>query len=127
MKISSKQMDAVLRLSGAARFEHFVKVVADRQEAWGLYDGGWALAATDDGTPVFPLWPASEYAEICAEKEWTGHVPRSMTLVDLVDLLLPRLRADGVLPGVFSTPSSKGVTLSCDELRAALDAELAKY
>lgn len=53
MKIRSKQMDAVLRLSGAARFEHFVKVVADRQEAWGLYDGGWALAATDDGTPVF--------------------------------------------------------------------------
>lgn len=127
MKIGSKQMDAVLALPGAMRFQHFVKVVADQEEAWGLYDGGWALAATDDGTQVFPLWPAKEYAEICAGKEWTGYVPRSITLVDLVELLLPRLRADGVLPGVFYTPSSKGVTPSCDELRAALDAELEKY
>jgi|EndMetStandDraft_4_1072995.scaffolds.fasta_scaffold263919_1 hypothetical protein len=127
MKINPKQMEAVLALPGAQRFEHFIKVVADWQEVWGLYQDGWALAAADDGRTVFPLWPAKEYAQLCAESEWQGHAPRSISLDEFTDVLLPKLKADGVLAGVFYTPSSKGVTPSPDELKAALDAELQKY
>jgi hypothetical protein len=52
VRVSAKQMEAVLALPGSRRFEHFVKVVADWQQAWGLYQDGWALAAADDGVPV---------------------------------------------------------------------------
>lgn len=127
MNINSKQIEAVLALPGIKRFEHFIKVVADWQEVWGLYSDGWALAATDDGTTVFPLWPAKEYAQLCAENEWKGYAPCSISLADFMDVLLPKLKADGVLPGVFFTPSSKGLTPSPDELESALDAELQKY
>lgn len=127
MKVNPKQMEAVLALSGIKRFEHFIKVIADWQEVWGLYQDGWALAAADDGTTVFPLWPAKEYAQVCAENEWKGYEPRSISLSDFTDVLLPKLKADGVLPGVFFTPSSKGLTPSIDELKAALDAELQNY
>lgn len=127
MKISPKQMEAVLALPGRKRYEHFIKVIADWQEVWGLYQGGWALAAADDGTTVFPLWPAKEYAQVCAEKEWAGYEPRSISLSDFTDVLLPKLKLDGVLPGVFFTPSSKGLTPSVDELKAALEAELQHY
>ncbi|WP_035052675.1 DUF2750 domain-containing protein [Andreprevotia chitinilytica] len=127
MKIHPKQMDSVLALPGIERFEHFIKVIADWQEVWGLYQDGWALAAADDGTTVFPLWPAKEYAQICAENEWNGYEPRSISLGDFMDVLLPKLKVDGVLPGVFFTPSSKGLTPSIDELKAALDAELQNY
>lgn len=127
MKINPKQMEAVLALPGIKRFEHFIKVIADWQEVWGLYQDGWALAATDDGTTVFPLWPAKEYAQLCAENEWNGYTPRSISLIDFTDVLLPKLKSDGVLPGAFFTPSSKGLTPSPDELKAALDAELQKY
>lgn len=127
MKVNPRQMEAVLALPGIGRFEHFIKVIADWQEVWGLYQQGWALAATDDGTTVFPLWPAKEYAQICAENEWKGYEPRSISLSDFTDVLLPKLKADGVLPGVFFTPSSKGLTPSIDELKAALDAELQNY
>ncbi|OAF06066.1 hypothetical protein AYJ54_20470 [Bradyrhizobium centrolobii] len=127
MKVNPKQMEAVLALSGAKRFEHFIKVIADWQEAWGLCKDGWALAAADDGTTVFPLWPAKDYALVCATNEWDGYEPRSITLADLIEVLLPKLKRDGVLPGVFFTPTSKGVTPSVDDLKSALEAELQNY
>ena len=127
MKVSHKQLSAVLELSGRQRLEYFVKVVADWQEVWGLYLDGWALAATDGGVPVFPLWPAKEYAQVCAEGEWKGYEPRSISLDDFMRVLLPRLRSDAVLPGVFFTPASRGVTPSVEELMLALEAELEQY
>jgi hypothetical protein len=127
MKISPKQMEAVLALPGAKRFEHFIKVVADWQEVWGLYQDGWALAAADDGATVFPLWPAKEYAQVCALNEWKGFEPRPISLGDFTEVLLPKLKLEGVLPGVFFTPTSKGVTPPVDELMAALQAELQNY
>jgi hypothetical protein len=127
MKVNPKQMEAVLALPGIKRFEHFIKVIADWQEVWGLYQDGWALAAADDGTTVFPLWPAKEYAQVCAANEWSGYEPRSISLRDFTEVLLPKLKLDGVLPGVFFTPTSKGVTPSVDDLKSALETELQNY
>jgi hypothetical protein len=127
MRVSPNQMKAVLALPGIKRFEHFIKVIADWEEVWGLYQDGWALAAADDGTRVFPLWPAKEYALVCAAKEWTGYEPRSISLSDFREVLLPKLKLDDVLPGVFFTPTSKGVTISADELKSALESELQNY
>ncbi|KSV75947.1 hypothetical protein N185_15995 [Sinorhizobium sp. GW3] len=127
MKLNPKQVETVLALPGNKRFEYFIKVIADWQEVWGLYQEGWALAATDEGTTVFPLWPAKEYARACAGGDWEGFEPRPISLMDFTDALLPKLKQDGVLPGIFFTPSSKGVTPSIDELKAALDAELERY
>jgi hypothetical protein len=122
-RLSPRQMQAVLALPASRRFEHFVKVVADRQQVWGLHHDGWALAAADDGTPVFPLWPAPDYAQACALGEWAAHAPRAIGLDDFIRALLPKLKAEGVLPGVFFTPAGRGLTPSVDTLQAALDAE----
>ncbi len=127
MKVSPRQMEAVLALSGVERLDHFIKVIADWQEVWGLYQDGWALTGADDGTTVFPLWPAKEYAQLCALNEWKEFKPRAISLIDFTEVLLPRLKMEGVLPGVFFTPSSKGVTPPVDELVSALEAELQKY
>jgi hypothetical protein len=127
VKVSPKKMEAVLALPGIKRFEHFIKVIADVQEVWGLYQDGWALAAADDGTTVFPLWPAKEYAQVCAANEWSDYEPHSISLNDFTEVLLPKLKLDGALPGVFFTPTSKGVTPSVDELKSALEAELQCY
>ncbi|WP_370662281.1 DUF2750 domain-containing protein [Massilia solisilvae] len=72
-----KQLETVFALPSSERCEHFVKVVADRQKAWGLYDDGWAMAAADDGTFVLPLWPHREYAKACAVRRWAGYEPHS--------------------------------------------------
>lgn len=127
MKVSPRQMEAVLALPGGSRFEHFIKVIADWQQVWGLYQDGWALAESEDGTTVFPLSPAREYAQVCTLNEWKGFEPRAISLGDFTEVLLPKLKREGVLPGVFFTPTSKGVTPPVDELTAALRAELQNY
>lgn len=127
MKINQRQIDAILALPSSKRYEHFIKVVADCQEVWGLYDKGWALAATDAGETVFPLWPAQEYAALCAEKEWSGYAPEPFSLDDLLNELLPKLKQDGVLLGVFYTPSDKGVTPGIDQFMDDLSRELDRY
>ena len=127
MKINPKQIESVLALAGSKRYQHFVKVVTDWEEVWGLYQDGWALASTDDGQKVFPLWPAKEYAQLCAEKEWRGYEPESFSLEDFMGELLPNLKDDGVLPGIFYTPSDKGVTPTVDQLLADLNEELKNY
>ncbi|WDE07031.1 DUF2750 domain-containing protein [Thalassomonas viridans] len=127
MNINLKQIEAVIALDGSKRYAHFVKVIADWEEVWGLYQDGWALASTEDGETVFPLWPAKEYAQLCAEKEWVGYQPESFSLDELMEELLPNLKADGVLPGVFYTPLDKGVTPSVEQLLADLNEELDNY
>ncbi len=126
-KITPPHVTAVLALQGPARYEHFVKTVADWQEAWGLYDSGWALAETDDGKPVFLLWPTLEYAALCADGQWSEYEPKAITLEDLLTELLPQLESDGTLPGIFYAPSNKGVTLTVQQLRQELAREMKKY
>jgi hypothetical protein len=127
MKINQRQIDAVLALDGAKRYEHFIKVVVDQQRAWALYNEGWALAATDSGERVFPLWPAEEYAQLCANQGWQEYIPESIALEDLLEELLPQLATDSVLPGIFSTPRDKGVTPTIEVLSTDLRSEMQRY
>src|SRR5215510_6779044 len=102
--ISPKQIEAVLKLSGPERYDHFIKHVADCREAWGLWKDGWAMGEDDSGVSTFPIWPAKEYAALSADGPWRGYEPSSIPLGDLVDELLPKLEEDGILPSVFRTP-----------------------
>ena len=127
MNINQQQIENVIRLSPEKRHEHFVKVVSDWEEVWGLYEDGWALSATEDGQTVFPLWPAREYAILCAEDEWKGYRPEAISLNDLIEELLPKLEQDNVIVGVFPTPQNKGITISSQNLQFDFSQELEKY
>ena len=118
--VSEKEIRAVLRLDGPARFSHFVKRVVDFEEAWGLWRDGWALMEDNEGAKVFPLWPAREYADLNRTGDWAEYEPRAISLEELLDNYLPDFAARGILPGVFPTPGGKGVTLLADELAASL-------
>ncbi|MGH9765174.1 MAG: DUF2750 domain-containing protein [Blastocatellia bacterium] len=123
----TEQIRAILALPGPKRYEHFIKQVADSQQAWGLYKDGWALAASDDGTPLLPLWPAEEYAALCAVSDWAGYVPSRIPLDELTTELLPGLERDRILPAVFFTPDDRGVIPRIEELLGDLDEELRHY
>ena len=70
IKLGAQQLADVVTLPAQQRYARFVQQVAETGEVWGLYRDGWALAKTDDGTLVFAMWPASEFADLCAEYEW---------------------------------------------------------
>lgn len=127
MKLHPKQIETVIALPGPDRYNHFIKQVTDSEKAWGLYNGGWALAATSNGEQVFPLWPAEEYAKLCAQNEWAGYEPSVISLDDLMEDLLPQFEIDGILPGIFYTPNNNGVTPEISQLVEDLRQELTLY
>jgi hypothetical protein len=127
MKVSPKQVEAVSKLPAPKRYSHFIKVVADWRQVWGLYDDGWAMSETDDGQMVFPLWPAKEYAEACAVGGWSAYKARPIDLDDFVNGLLPKLKETGVLPGVFYTLDQGSVDASIEQIFKDLNEELSKY
>ncbi len=126
MDLKTAEIEAVLKLPGARRYEHFVKRVADRAEGWGLWSEGWALAGSDSGQQVFLFWPAREYAERCTTGPWQGYTPQPIEVHSLLDELLPKLSAANVRAAVFSTPADRGVVVEITRLSADLRSELEK-
>ncbi|HEX4965404.1 MAG TPA: DUF2750 domain-containing protein [Thermoanaerobaculia bacterium] len=124
--MKTKQIEAILALPGPKRYSHFIKVAADERSVWGLFSDGWALAGTDDGGQVFPLWPGREYAERCASGSWAGYEPKEIDLDTLFERLIPRLVESATLVGIFPTPECEGVTPNLEQLEADLRNELAR-
>ena len=109
--IGSKEIEGVLKTETWKRYKYFMGKVADQEEVWGLYDDRWALARDNKGHDIFPLWPAAEYASLCALELWRNYKPKQIPLDDLLEKLLPKLKNDGILIGVFFTPNNKGVVV----------------
>ena len=126
MKTSDKKIQSILELPAPKRYSHFIKVAADQRSVWGLYSDGWALAETADGERVFALWPAREYAALCARDEWSGYEPREIDLDTLLEVLIPKLQQSSTLVGVFPTPTEKGMTPDLSQIKADLCSELAR-
>lgn len=106
-----KQLAAVRNLTPKQRFDHAIKEIVYRREAWGLCRGrNWHL----DECSSFLLWPAWEYAD-----EWLSHhpslwqhdyTPRKMRLHELMQELLPLLKNEHIMMGVFFLPKNSGTT-----------------
>ena len=126
-KLNPKQIEAVLALSGPKRYSHFIKRVADWEVVWSLYDDGWAMAETDNGIQTVPFWPAEDYAILCSLDHWQGFKPKGIPLDEFMNDLLPSLKGDGVLPGIFPTPAGLSVTPTIEELLDDLNQELQWY
>jgi hypothetical protein len=126
MKLNEKKMQSVLNLPAPKRYAHFIKVAADQRRVWGLFSDGWALAETSDGQRAFAMWPAQEYALLCARGDWSGYEAREIDLDTLLEVLIPKLQESSTLAGVFPTPSEKGITPDLDQIKADLRNELAK-
>ena len=125
MTICDEEARRIAALPAEQRYDYFVNEVADRGEAWGLYDEGWAMAVTDEGQPVFPLWPRREYALLCATDVWDQYQARSILIDKLLNSILPGLEQENSLPGVFFLAQGRGVTPSVGELVNDLRSRLA--
>lgn len=125
--LSQKQIESILKLDGPGRYDHFIKHVVDCQQAWGLYSVGWTIGSDDEGNPTFQLWPAKEYAILCANGLWAGYEPAEIPLEDLVGELLPKLQRENVGLGVFRTPDGQSVMPTVEQLTTDLKAEMERY
>ena len=123
-RIPHKQLEAIFRLDAAGRYEYFLEEVVAKQEAWGLFDDGWAMGTDAAGKPTFPLWPARELAAACAMGPWEEFKPQEISLEDLLEELLPMLKKDGVTPSLLRSPDGRSVLPEVDDLIADLNSEM---
>ena len=127
MSVSQKQIEAILKLPAPKRYSHFIQKVVGWKQLWALYDDGWAMSESDDGQPIFPLWPEKEYADLCVSGDWGNYTPKSIELDEVLDSMIPMFRGRGILPGVFFTMKDGSVNASVDQLEEDLRAELSHY
>ena len=127
MSVNQKHIEAILKLPAPKRYSHFIKNFVGGKQLWALYDYGWAMSESDDGQPIFPLWPEKEYADLCISGDWANYTPKSIELDEVLDSMIPMLRERGILPGVFFTTKDGSVNASVDQLEEDLRAELSHY
>jgi hypothetical protein len=127
MYLSEKEMEAVLKLPGPKRFDYFVKKVADFGKVWGLFDKGWAMAGDDNGQEVLLLWPAKQYAQLSAVKDWASFQPMEISLEEFLNEWIPQMVKRNERIGVFLAPDGKGVISEPSELNTSLANELKKF
>lgn len=127
MTANAKQIEAVLKLPPPKRYSHFIKKVVGWRKMWGLFEDGWAMAESDDGAPVLPLWPEREYAELSVGGKWAAYQPREIELDEALEKMIPMLRERGIRPGVFYAAGTGSINVTLEELERDLREELAKY
>lgn len=126
MRISQKQIESVLKLDANGKYNHFIKRVTNTMEVFALYQDGWALAS-DGEHPVFPVFPAKEYAELCANGEWAGYEVIMIPLDEFMNELLPKLKKANTLIGIFYSPNGSSTTPKIEQVIGDLNIELKDY
>lgn len=126
--MNDEEFRAVSTLEPGARYDHFVKRVADWQWVWVLEDDNGLVAKSDDGGRAFvAVWPHERYAEACATEEWAGAEPSAIEVHEWADERLPRLAEENLMTVVFPTPSHQGFVVPPLGMKEDLEEELSLY
>ena len=126
--MNDNEFEAVLALDNVARFDHFVKRVADWQQAWGTRNAdGWLVPAAPEGFEYFPIWPHPDYAQRITDAHFPGCSATEITLEELMDDWLPMLEKEGVKVAVFPGRDWSFWCMEPADLSEALQNELARY
>ena len=127
-EVNDRELESVLALPAATRFDYFLNRIADWEEVWSLADqDGWVLTADDDGNECVPVWPARRFAEACCLGKWQNNEPRVISLDDWCEKWLPGMAADRRRVAVFPLDSDKAVVMRPQELLKVIDETLEQY
>ncbi|AOH55144.1 hypothetical protein ABE28_012365 [Peribacillus muralis] len=124
--MNNKEVELVKKLPAPKRYEYFIKKVADFEEVWGLFNGGWAISKDDVGNYLMPFWPKKEFANLCALGDWENYQAEPIELDEFIQGWLPGLKEDGIRPSIFWNNADSAV-LEIDLLILDLEEELKKY
>lgn len=126
LKLNEIEINNLVRLDGPQRYQYFVKRVADTGQIWGLYKDGWALVNDDTGQQYVPLWPAPEYANLCANNQWASYEAEPIEIHQFINEYLDELEKNSVGLAIFYVPNDLGVTPTYQQLSEDLERELSR-
>lgn len=124
------ELKAILRLSPADRYAHFLKRVVDFDQVWMVEDESGLVTFNHGDNEVLPVWPARRYAEHAMEralKDWTGARYISLPVRRWIEATLKPLTDEaGVAVAVFADADGEGQSVSVSDLVADLQDELGR-
>lgn len=85
------------------------------------------LSAGEGGVSSLPLWPAKEYALLCATHEWANADASEIPISEFFKDIAPRLQARGIRARVFPKrqgPTIEGIDVAVGQLVASIREEL---
>ncbi len=127
-KLNSREIESVINLPASARYQYFIKKIADLEEVWSLKNAdGWVLAFDTNKDEVVPVWSHAEYAKLCIADQWKDCSPKSINLEDWMGRWVPGMIKDKRKVLVFPTFLSRGVVVEVERLHVDLSQELSRF
>ena len=121
------QIEAVLALDQNARYDYFLRKVADFETAFGLFDREWMKIDDGFGQPCIPLWPELEFAQHYCRPQLSPDVVRPIELQEMLTEWLPQLAKNSLSVIVFPSPSQDGLVVNPEILVSDLGEECRQY
>lgn len=128
MKITSKEIESVSKLSPFERYNYFIKRVADFEIIYTLVDGNNGLAIADiENKSLLSFWSAEEYAILNAVNEWKDYKPKKITLEEFEDSFIDLIIEKEYLLNIFPMNNKTGFVVNVHEFARDLASEMEKY
>lgn len=93
------------------RYRYFIQTIVQSQKIWGLFDDGWAIAATSQGQNALALWADKSYAQLCQGEFWKSYQAQSLSLNTFIFEMLPHACEEKVLLSLMMTPEGQSIYL----------------
>ena len=126
LKLSSKEIDSVLKISPEKRYKYFINRVADSGLLWAGYDSNWVTLQDENRYKLFPVWPNKEFAQLFFEKNSRNYLPKHIEVHDFIENFLIDLGEQNIAILVFPTPEKTGSTVCHQTLYNDLTQELSR-
>lgn len=124
--VNKYEIENVLKLPALKRYHYFIKRVADTGKVWGLYQDGWALVGDEKDGKFLPIWPSKEYAELCADGEWSAYKSKFISLNYFLRTYIHDLKKEDIFPVIFYNSNDLGIVVKNESLIQDLVTELKK-
>ncbi|MBJ9986636.1 DUF2750 domain-containing protein [Acinetobacter sp. S40] len=99
-------------------YKQFIETLVFQSHVVGLYDEGWALCATPSGQQAFAIWHNKRLAKLLQKGSWQSYQLQEISLLTLVQQLIPYLRQQNTLLSLNLTPEGQNLLVKPESFLA---------
>lgn len=129
MKLTDKEISAILAQSAEMRYKYSIKRIADADCLWTIIssDSSYCLIASN-GCQMFPIWPFKKYAEIYLSEKTVGFDVVSIDLNKFANEVIDIICDNNFPLAVFPmSDDDTGMIVDLDTFVKDLSVELENY
>ncbi|WP_130802329.1 DUF2750 domain-containing protein [Acinetobacter ihumii] len=99
-------------------YKQFIETIVLQKHVIGLYDDGWALCSTPSGQQACAVWHSKNLAKLLQKGSWQAYQVEEISLLTLVQNLIPYLREQNTLLSLNLTPEGQNLLIKPESFLA---------